>query len=286
MSRLPPLAALLLALIAPLAPATAQADPTRIAWNRPAEPFRILGNLHYVGTAGLSAFLLTGPEGHVLIDAALPESAGQIAANIRKLGFRLEDVKIILENHAHYDHVGGLAELKRLTGATLVASAADRPDLEAGRTIGRADLEGFPAVKVDRVVRDGERVTLGPIALTALLTPGHTKGATTWLADVDGERVAFVSSLSVAGQRLVGNRDYPAAARDFAATFVRLRRTKADIFLNYHAEGFDLEAKRRALAAGKADAFVDPGELARRVAASEQAFAKELAEQKAGRRPQ
>ncbi|MDO6414868.1 subclass B3 metallo-beta-lactamase [Sphingomonas sp. BIUV-7] len=285
MTRFRLLAAFLLTLATPLAPALAQSAETRIAWNRPATPFRIRGDLYYVGTAGLSAYLLTGPKGHVLIDGALPESAPLIAANIRALGFRLSDVRIILINHSHADHAGGLAELKRLTGAKLLASAGDRPDLEAGRTIGRTDISDFPSVKVDRLIRDGERITLGPITLTALLTPGHTKGATSWLTNVAGKRVIFASSLSVAGQKLVGNPDYPNAAADFEATFARLRRVRADIFLNFHAEGFGLNAKRAALAAGKADAFVDPGELGRAVEGAESGFRKELASQKAGNPP-
>lgn len=280
-----PLAALLLACVMPMASVSAQSAETRIGWNRPAEPFRIRGNLYYVGTAGLSSYLLTGPKGHVLIDGALPESAPIIAANIRKLGFRLSDVHILLINHSHVDHAGGLAELKRLTGAKLYASVGDRPDLEAGRTIGRPDLSDFPAVKVDHVVRDGEVVTLGPIRLTAMLTPGHTKGATSWLTTVNGKRVIFASSISVAGQKLIGNEDYPGAASDFEATFRKLRGVRADIFLNFHAEAFGLVEKRAALKDGKADAFVDPGELQRVVAASEKSFAKELASQKAGNPP-
>lgn len=278
-----PLAALLL-IAAPL-PCAAQSADVPAAWNRPAEPFRIRANLYYVGTAGLSAFLLTGPRGHVLIDGALPESAAQIEANIRKLGFRLNDVRILLINHSHFDHSGGLAELKRITGAKLYASAGDKPDLEAGHTIGRPALAAFPPVKVDHVVKDGERVTLGPIQLTALLTPGHTRGATSWLATVSGKRVIFTSSITVAGQKLVGDPAYPRAARDFEATFARLRSTRADIFLNFHAEGFGLDAKRAALAKGNRDAFVDPGELPRVVEASQGAFAKELASQQAGHRP-
>jgi metallo-beta-lactamase class B len=285
MKRFRPLAALLLAVATPTTPVLAQSAETRVGWNRPFEPFRIRGNLYYVGTAGLSSYLLTGPAGHVLIDGALPESAPLIEANIRKLGFRLRDVHIILINHSHVDHSGGLAELKRLTGAKLLASAGDRPDLQAGRTIGRADLSDFPAVTVDRVIRDGEKVVLGPIQLTAMLTPGHTKGATSWFANVTGKRVIFASSISVAGQKLVGNQDYPNAIADFEATFRKLRAAKADIFLNFHAEGFGLVEKRAALKDGKADAFVDPGELSRVVEASEKSFRKELASQRVGNPP-
>jgi len=270
-----------LALSAPSAAAFAQPAEQRAKWNGPREPFRIAGNLYYVGTSGLSAYLIAGPRGHVLIDGALPESAPLIAANIRKLGFRLTDVKYLLSNHSHVDHAGGLAELKRLTGARMISSAADKPDLEAGTTIGRTDIADFPAVKVDRVVGDGDRVTLGPIALTAMLTPGHTKGATSWIADIDGKRAIFVSSISVAGQKLVNNADYPGAAADFRTSFAKLRALKADIYLSYHAEAFDLDAKQAKARAGAKGAFVDPDELSRQVDLAEKAFEATLAKQQA-----
>lgn len=259
--------------------ALAQSSAHPAAWTRPFEPFRILGNVHYVGTEGLSAYLITGPRGHVLIDGGLPQSAPQIAANIRTLGFRLRDVKYLLINHGHYDHAGGLAELKRLTGAKLLASAGDKADLEAGRTIGRPELDGFPPVKVDRLIRDGERVRLGPITLTSILTPGHTAGSTSWSTRAAGKRVLFASSISVAGQKLVGDRAYPTAAADLKSTFAKLRAIPADVYLNFHGEGFDLANKRARQRAGQADAFVDPAELARRVDAAERAFSAELAVQ-------
>ncbi|MBY0521342.1 MAG: subclass B3 metallo-beta-lactamase [Sphingomonas sp.] len=274
-------AMLLLSLALVAGASRAQTPDERIAWNRPAAPFRIIGNVHYVGTEGLSAYLLTGPKGHVLIDGGLPESAPLIAANIRALGFRLRDVKYLLINHTHFDHSGGLAELKRLTGATLVATEGEKTDLVAGRTIGRSTLARFPAVAVDRIIRDGDRVVLGPIVLTAIASPGHTRGGVSWLAATAGKSVLFATSLTVAGQPLVGDRDYPGAAADFASTFTKLRRLRADVFLNFHPDNFDLAGKRRAQQAGRADAFVDPGELGRQIDRAEQAFRKELAAQRA-----
>lgn len=271
-------AALLLA--SPIA-VSAQDSPQRVAWNRPMAPFTVIGNVHYVGTAGLSAFLVTGPQGHVLIDGALPESAAQIAANIRQLGFELRDVRYILVNHAHYDHAGSLAELKRMTGARLVASAGDRPDLEAGKTVYRPELDGFPPVEVDRLIRDGEVLRLGPVALTAHLTPGHTRGATSWSTRTAGRSVLFATSLTVAGQKLIGDRSYPGAAGDFRRTYAKLRRLQADVFLNFHPEFFELGRKRAAQLGGKADAFVDPGELGRQLDRAEKAFEAELARQTA-----
>lgn len=267
-------------------PAAAQDAQQRVEWNQPFEPFRVVGDVHYVGTRGLSAFLVTGPQGHVLIDGGLPESAPLIAADIRKLGFKLRDVRYILINHAHFDHAGGLAELKRLTGAKLVASAGDRPDLQAGRTLNRPELGGFPKVVVDRVVRDGAVLRLGSIALTAHITPGHTRGATSWSTVTGGNTVLFATSLTVAGQKLVGDPLYPTAAADFQRTFAKLKTMKADVFLNFHPDFFEMERKRAAQQAGKADAFVDPGELQRQVAEAETAFTTELGKQQAAAKRQ
>ena len=276
---MPLLRALVLLMLAGWGSAAIAQDPPN--WNRPTAPFRIIGNLYYVGTEGLSSFLLTGPRGHVLIDGATEPAGPMIEANIRTLGFRLRDVKYLLINHAHFDHSAGLAELKRATGAKLIAGAGDRASLETGRTQERDDLDPFPAVKVDGVAREGVPVRVGPIVLTPLATSGHTPGATSWLTTVAGKRVIFASSITVAGLKLEGNARYPQAVADFRRTFAKLRATKADIFVNFHSEGFDLERKRKALAAGQADAFVDPGELARRVNEAEQAFDVELAKQRA-----
>jgi len=272
------LLALALAAAAPSA-AVAQDSAQRLAWNRPAEPFKITGQVYYVGTEGLSAFLIADPKGHVLIDGGLPESAPLIAANIERLGFRLRDVRYLLINHSHFDHSGGLAELKRRTGARLVASAGDRADLEAGRSIGRPELDGFPAVKVDQVIRDGEALRVGDTVLTAHLTPGHTRGCTSWSLASPSGTVLFACSLTVAGQKLSGDPAYPDAAADFRRTFAKLRAFKADYFLNFHPEFFDLAGKRARLAKGETDPFRDPAELGRAVQLAERLFQKELAAQ-------
>lgn len=274
---------LALALVAAM-PAVAQSREERIAWNRPATPFRIIGNVHYVGTEGLSAYLITGPAGHILIDGGLPESAPLIAANIRALGFRLRDVRYLLINHTHFDHAGGLAALKRMTGARLIATRGERDDLAAGRTVGRPQLAAFPRVPVDRIVGDGDRVVLGPIVLTAIASPGHTRGGVSWVIETAGKRVLFATSLTVAGQPLIADRSYPRAAADFAATFARLRRERADVFLNFHPDNFDLAGKRRAQLAGRADAFVDDTELPRQIDKAEAAFRTELIAQQAARK--
>lgn len=273
--------ALALAAAVPTA-SSAQDAHQRVEWNRPAAPFRITGEVYYVGTAGLAAYLIADPKGHVLIDGGLPESAPLIASNIERLGFKLSDVRYLLINHSHFDHSGGLAELKQRSGATLVASAGDRADLEAGRSIGRPELDGFPPVKVDRVVSDGETLRIGRIVLTAHLTPGHTRGCTSWSMDGPTGTVLFACSLTVAGQKLTGDPAYPQAAADFRRSFAKLRSLKADYFLNFHPEFFDLEGKRARLSAGEADPFRDPEELGRQVERAERLFEKELAAQRGG----
>lgn len=273
------LMALALACACPSASASAQDSHQRAEWNRPAAPFRITGQVYYVGTEGLAAFLIADPKGHVLIDGGLPESASLIARNIEQLGFKPTDVRYLLINHAHFDHSGGLAVLKRLTGAKLVASAGDRADLEAGRSIGRPELDGFPPVKVDQVVGDGQTLRLGRTVLTAHLTPGHTRGCTSWSLAAPGGTVLFACSLTVAGQKLTGDPVYPNAAADFRRTFAKLRSLKADYFLNFHPEFFDMAGKRARLAGGEADPFRDPQELSRQVDGAERLFERELAAQ-------
>lgn len=268
--------------------ALAQDAQQRIEWNRPAEPFRIIGNVYYVGTDGLAAYLIADPKGLVLIDGGLPESAPLIRANIEKLGFRMRDIKYLLLNHSHFDHSGGLAALKQASGAQMVASAGDAPDLRAGKTVGRPELGGFPPVKVDRIATEGSWIRVGGTTLVAHLTPGHTRGCTSWsLRTTDAGRaieILFACSLTVAGQPLTGSKTYPQATQDFRMTFAKLKRIKADVFLNFHPGFFDLKRKRAKQKAGDAFAFVDAAELGRQVAQAERGFEAELAAQKAPRK--
>lgn len=277
MRRLLTLAALALA-----TPAYAQGP---LSWITPTAPFRIADNLYYVGTVGISAFLITTPDGHVLIDGAMPTSARHIEASIAKLGFKTGDVKVLLNTHAHFDHAGGLADLKRDTGAKLAASAEDRTALETGKYPGSEEVGifDFKPVKVDRLVKDGDMVRLGGVALTAHLTPGHTAGCTTWTfpLTVDGaSRQAMVyCSTSVAANRLVSKKrgpQYPDIVADYRKAFARLKTLKADVFLAPHADQFGMAAKRSKLAAGGPNPFLDPGELARTVAQSEADFERDL----------
>ncbi len=262
-------AAVLAAALVLVLPALArpQADERSRSWNRPVKPFRILGNLYYVGASDVTAFLITTPKGHILLDSGFAETVPQIARNVKKLGFDLRDVVFLLNSHAHIDHAGGLAQLKKKSPqARLVASEEDAALLARG---GKGDFRfgddlPYEAVQADRILRDGEQVTVGNVSLTARLTPGHTKGCTTWtMVVVDGGRrydVVFVCSTTVnPGTALVGNPKYPRIAEDYQRTFQTLKSLSADVFLAPHGSFFDLTDKAKRLAAGeRPNPFIDP----------------------------
>jgi metallo-beta-lactamase class B len=254
-------------------PAT-QMKSLRADLMKPVHPFRILGNLHYVGASGLSAFLLTTPEGHILLDTGPVEMLPMLERNVEALGFHLADVKIVLSSHAHFDHCGGFAELKRRTGARIVASEADGAEMERG---GKGDFaygDDYPYEPIvpDRHVRDGEEIRLGGVTMTATLTPGHTRGCTTWSTRVEeggpAHDVVFVCGLVVSPFKLTNNPVYPAVAADARRSIARLRSVPADVMLAAHGFWFDLTGKAARLAQARkrgdgANPFVDPGELTR-----------------------
>lgn len=280
MQRLVSVAALLIA-FAPTA-----TDAQNPDWSAPSQPYWIAGNVYNVGTRGIGVYLITTPKGLILLDSATSDGAEVVKANIKALGFKLSDIRYLIETHAHFDHVGGTAKLKRETGATLVASAADRPALERGRHDGD-NVNGvgrFAPVKVDRLISDGGTLSLGGTTLTAHLTPGHSKGCTSWTMTVpQGKqrlRILFYGSTTTAGNILVDNRAHPGIVNDYRRTFAKLKAMKADIFLTNHPEFADLDAKRAAQIAGKRDAFIDPSALPAFVAKSEAAFEAELKRQK------
>lgn len=218
-----------------------------VEWNIPQEPFRIYGNTYYVGTRGLGSILITSPSGHVLIDGALPESAPLISANVRSLGFRMEDVKLILNSHVHFDHAGGLAELQKLSGARVAASPWTAEAMKRG-VVPRDDPQfGVigPITRVENVetVRDGETVTGGDVRLTARLTPGHTPGGTSWTwQSCESHRclnLVYADSLtpvSAEGFRFSAGEVYPGALRDFERSFSFLESTPCDILITPHPE--------------------------------------------------
>lgn len=209
-----------------------------------AEPFRIAGNLYYVGANDVSSFLITGPEGDVLIDGGYPGTAPMIIASIRKLGFDIHDVRILLNSEPHFDHAGGLAALQKASGAQLWASDASAAVIESGgddpvlplpiRALFRSRILSYPAAHVDRRVHDGDTIRLGPIAITAHVTPGHTRGCTSWSFPVrDGDRVLNVVSACSLVQLGLGS--YPEQRADFERTFRVLRSLPADIWVTSHA---------------------------------------------------
>jgi metallo-beta-lactamase class B len=254
-------------------------------WNTPTEPFHVIGNVYYVGTKGIASYLITSPAGNILMDTAMPEATGQIKANIEKLGFKLSDIKLILNTHAHFDHTGGFAEMKRETGAELVAGAADKPLLEGGYYPGQESAAAlkFPPVKVDRAVRDGDVVTLGRVSLTAHATPGHSPGCTTWTMDVkegaEPHKIIFFCSATVALNQLVKTPTYPGIVEDYRSTFKRAALLDGDVFLAPHPEMYNMEENRAEIAEGQPNPFVKPGEFHAYVATLQTAFEAALAKQ-------
>jgi metallo-beta-lactamase class B len=273
------------ALAATLSLAAAAALAQRASWSTPTEPFRIIDNVYYVGTEGLASYLIATPQGHILIDGALRESVPLIEANVAKLGFALRDIEILLNSHAHYDHSGGLAQLKADTGASLAAMEGDVSALEGGFYLGSEDVAAFraPPVKVDRVLHDGDSVELGGTVLRAHLTPGHTRGCTSWGMTVReggvSREVLVFCSASVAANRITPPLQYEGIVGDYRATFAKAKRMQVDVPLAPHPEFFGLLAKRdRNPSDASRNAFVDPGAFAPFVTAAEAAFEKALAE--------
>ena len=236
-------------------------------WLEPFPPFRIAGNLYYVGSRGLASYLVTTPEGHILINSNLEASVPMLRASVEKLGFTFADVKILLISHAHWDHNAGSAAIQKQTGAKYMVMAEDVPGVESGGTVDfqYANDKGthYPATKVDRTLRDGEEVRLGGSVLVARLTAGHTKGCTTWTMKVrEGARtldaVILCSPNVNPGYRLVDNKAYPGIADDYARMFKTLAALPCDLFLGAHGNYYDLDAKYARLQKGEANAFVDP----------------------------
>ncbi len=263
------------------------------SWRTPIPPRRMIGNIHYVGLGGVCSFLITTPDGHILIDSCFEDSVPQICRNVERLGFKVRDIKLLLSSHAHADHTAGHASMKQATGARIVASAADARLLETG---GADDFSPFPKelmaytpVKADQIVKDGERVSLGGVTLTANLTPGHTKGATSWSMEVTEadkiHHVVFSSSLSIVEPtRLLANPKYPGIADDFAATFKKLKALKCDVYFGPHGDQFSLATKMKHLEQGAApNPFIDPDGWRTLVANAERAFLRQLESEKAGR---
>lgn len=263
-------------------------------WNEPQRPFRIHGNTWYVGTRGLSAILVTSPDGHVLLDGALPESAPLIAASIRALGFRLEDVRLILNSHAHYDHAGGLAALQRASGATVAVHPWTAAVLRRGRSLPDDPQHGvllpYPAVASTRPIADGEIVRVGPLALTAHFTGGHTPGGTSWSwRACEDERcldVVYADSqtpISADGFRYTASAAYPTAVADFQRGHAVLERLPCDVLLAPHPGASALLERLARREAGDANAFREPAGCREYAATARQRLAERLARERTGR---
>jgi metallo-beta-lactamase class B len=263
-----------------------QADETSRDWNKPVPPFQVVGNLYYVGAAEVTSFLITTPKGHFLLDGGFAETAPQIERNISQLGFKLRDVKFLLNSHAHFDHAGGLARLKKLSGAKFVASDPDASLLKNG---GHGDFRfgdtlTFPPVEPDQIIHDGESIQIGDQKLTAHLTPGHTKGNTTWTTKIsEGTKtydVVFAGSPSILDYQLAGRESYPGIAADFEKTFAIFKTLPCDIFLSAHGSMFALKEKRERLMRGeKPNPFIDPQGYQRFIEEYEKTFRDKKREQ-------
>jgi metallo-beta-lactamase class B len=262
-------------------------------WTAPFPPFRIAGNLYYVGSADLASYLIATPNGLILINSNLESSPPLIERSVEQLGFRFSDIKILLISHAHFDHCAGSAEIVKQTGAKYEVMDADVPVVESGGesdfAYGAVKTLQFPSARVDRVLHDGDTVQLGGTVLTAHLTAGHTRGTTTWTMDeTEGGRllhVVIVGSPNVnPGYKLVGNTVYPQIAAEYAHQFSVLKALPCDIFLGAHGGYFGLAEKYARWKADDQKAFIDPVGYKAYVAEREQAFEAELQRQSASRK--
>jgi metallo-beta-lactamase class B len=258
-------------------------------WTEPFPPHRIAGNLYYVGSRDLASYLITTPQGHVLINSSLEESVPLIRAGVEKLGFKFTDIRILLISHAHSDHCAGSAEILKLTGAKYWVMEQDADAVENGGAkktrLGKGDYTQFPPAKVDHRLHDGEEVKLGDAVLVARLTPGHTPGCTTWTMQVKDNGKALnaviIGSPNVnPGYVLVGNKNYPGIATDYEKTFQVLKALPVDLFLGAHGGYYGMEAKHARLGTNTTNPYIDPEGYLRYVQDRENAYLTEWEKQK------
>jgi metallo-beta-lactamase class B len=278
----------LLAAFLAAGPARAQETPD---WTRPFPPFKLIGNVYWVGTYDLSTFLITTPQGHILVNSGLERTVPQITAGIEKLGFKVPDVKVLLTTQAHWDHVAGFGELKRLTGAAVMVSEADAPVLADG---GKSDFRWgnepgsrFDPVTVDRRLKDGDTIALGGATLTAHLHPGHTRGATSFtftVREAGRDYRVIIANMATINQGVTvnGMPDYPTIGADYARTFAAQKKIPVDVFLSSHAGQFRLHEKYKPGDAYDPNRFVDPKGYLTAVEELERRFKAQLAKERAG----
>jgi metallo-beta-lactamase class B len=256
---------------------------TRSEWSKPFPPHQVIGNVYFVGTANLGTYLITTPEGHILINTDFEETVPVIRAGVEKLGFKFTDIKIILGSHAHGDHMEGDAMVKELTAGRVMAMEQDIPAL-------KEMMPGGKKHPIDRALHDGDDVKLGGTTLTAHLTAGHTKGCTTWSmkATEAGKTYDVVIVCSVGwnpGYVLVNNKDYPQIADDYVRSFATLRKLPCDVFLAAHGAFYDVEAKYAELQKGGANPFLDHAGYLAYIDLKEKQFYAELERQRSGGKP-
>jgi metallo-beta-lactamase class B len=279
-------------LVALSATALAQAQntaPQNADWTKPFPPFRIIGNIYWVGSYDLSTYLITTPQGNILINTGVGDTAKQIKASVEQLGFKLADTRILTATHGHFDHVAGMAELKRMTGARLVVSEGDKELLESG---GAADFRfgdtpgaRFEPVKVDRTFKDGDDISLGGTVLTAHHHPGHTKGATSFTVNVQEAgktyRVIIANMGSInPGVTVSGMPKYPGIAQDYARTFRAQKDMSIDVWLASHAAQFRMHEKYKPGDAFNPERFVDPAGFLAAVRQLEKTYLDQLARER------
>ena len=275
-------------IIALVVTANEATPPVQQDWTEPLPAFRIAGNLYYVGSKGLASYLITTPAGHILLNSDLEANVPMIRTSVESLGFKFTDIKILLISHAHYDHCAGSAAIKQLTGAQYMVMEGDVDVVQSG---GKSDFQYgsdptaiYPPAKVDRILHDGDEVKLGDATLKAHLTPGHTKGCTTWTMKVnDGTKlrdVVIIGSPNVnPGYQLAGSTVYPRMKEDFEKTFRVLNSLPVDYFLGAHGSYFDLEKKYPQLKAGNSSVLIDPAGYKMYVKERDNAFRRELKKQ-------
>jgi len=284
-------ARLLLAVGLLLAPADLRGVQNNPDWTTPFPAFKIAGNLYYVGSKDLASYLVTTPQGHILINSSMETSTPLIRASVEQLGFKFADIKILLISHAHYDHNGGSARLRRLTGARYFVMAEDADEVEAGGKgnfhYGDTKQMLYEPCAVDRRLHDGDVVELGEARLVAHRTPGHTRGCTTWTLRVkEGGKnfdVVVVGSPNVnPGYKLVNNKAYPEIARDYQRTFQVLKSLPCDVFLGAHGSYYGLEKKFARKIKSGGNPFVDPTGYKDYILEREASFQAELDKQSKG----
>lgn len=258
-----------------------------LKWDEPAEPIKIVGPLYFVGTQGLSSWYFHTPDGGILLNTGTPNSGPMIAESIRKLGFKPEEIKILINGHGHSDHAGAFAYMKKLSGAQVAIMQEDVPMVQDG---GKSDFHygkdwqimGQPPVEVDRVLRDGDTVALGDVVLTALHTPGHTRGATTWVTTLVDNGKAYRVVFPDGGGFNPGYRvsdkspSYPGITEDYRRTLHTLEMLKPDIWGGHHTEYFDINGKRERAKTEGVDAWVDPEGYREFIAGKRRAFEDEV----------